>query len=133
VVVRALVAIGAWIVPDLFSSFVHTRGEGKHALCYVCLVRRGLLEALEGVLSKTDKLDQKVERTGKAGWLEEVWIQMYSVTGVCKFALPLLAVGFPWCSGGSFQAWTGILSNLSRQENGAGGRTGCWYEVRTQM
>jgi len=44
--------------------------------------------------------------------VEEVWIQMYSVTDFCKFALPLLAVVCSWCSGGSFQAWTGILSNL---------------------
>jgi hypothetical protein len=38
VVVRALVAIVAWILPELFSSFVPTTGEGKHDLCYVCLV-----------------------------------------------------------------------------------------------
>jgi hypothetical protein len=37
---------------------------------------------------------------------------MYSVTDFCKFALPLLAVVCAWCGGGSFQAWTGILSNL---------------------
>jgi hypothetical protein len=70
------------------------------------------LEALEGVLSKAEKLDQKVERTGRTGWLEIVWIHVYSVTDVCKFTHPLLAVVFPWCSEGSFQAWTGILSNL---------------------
>jgi hypothetical protein len=28
VVVRALVAIGAWIVPEMFLFFVHTSGEG---------------------------------------------------------------------------------------------------------
>jgi hypothetical protein len=38
VVVRALVAIGAWIVPAMFSFFVHTSGEGNHALCYVSLL-----------------------------------------------------------------------------------------------
>jgi hypothetical protein len=41
---------------------------------------------------------------------------MFSVTNVCKFyALdthPLLAVVFAWRSLGTFQAWTGILSNL---------------------
>jgi hypothetical protein len=70
------------------------------------------LEALEGVLSKVGKLCLKAENTGRTGWLEEVWIHMYSVTDFCKFALPLLAVVCSWCSGGSFQAWTGILSNL---------------------
>jgi hypothetical protein len=95
------------------------------------------LEALEGVLSRAEKLDQKLENTGRTGWLEEVWIHMYSVTNVCKLTLPfLLAVVFPWCSGGSFQAWTGILSNLLKlvgKKTELGGGAGCWYEVRTQM
>jgi hypothetical protein len=33
-----------------------------------------LLEALEGVLSKAEKLDKKVEKTGRTGWWEIVWI-----------------------------------------------------------
>jgi hypothetical protein len=41
---------------------------------------------------------------------------MFSVTNVCKFyalvAHPLLAVVFAGHSLGTFQAWTGVLSNL---------------------
>jgi hypothetical protein len=70
------------------------------------------LEALKGVLSKTEKLDQKVDRRGRTGWLEIVWIHVYSVTNVCILTLPKLEFMFPWCSIGSFLAWTGILSNL---------------------